>query len=84
MPYTWEIFGDFDANFHDCFRMFNPIGAAQVQVSGPPGREGLHAFARRHMHMHSSSQPALAKPPGVCVGAGRLRIPKWAASATAP
>ena len=23
--FTWEIFGDAAANFHDCFRMFNPL-----------------------------------------------------------
>lgn len=32
MPYTWEIYGDFAADFHDCFRMFNPLTAKHLQV----------------------------------------------------
>ena len=23
--FTWEIYGDIAASFHDCFRMFNPL-----------------------------------------------------------
>ncbi len=23
--FTWEIYGDAAADFHDCFRMFNPL-----------------------------------------------------------
>ena len=25
MAYTWEIYGNMTADFHDCFRMFNPV-----------------------------------------------------------
>ena len=25
MAFTWEIFGNMTADFHDCFRMFNPV-----------------------------------------------------------
>ena len=33
VPYafTWEIFGDLAADYNDCFRMFNPLSAAQLQ-----------------------------------------------------
>ncbi len=30
MAFTWEIYGNMTADFHDCFRMFNPV---RVQVS---------------------------------------------------
>ena len=29
---TWEIYGDFKANYEDCFRMFNPIGEDHVDA----------------------------------------------------
>ncbi len=32
LSYTWEIYGDFDAHFNDCFRMFNPLDEQGVQV----------------------------------------------------
>ena len=25
LSFTWEIYGDADAHFYDCFRMFNPV-----------------------------------------------------------
>jgi len=25
MAFTWEIYGNMTADFHDCFRMFNPV-----------------------------------------------------------
>ncbi len=25
LSFTWEIYGDNDAHFNDCFRMFNPV-----------------------------------------------------------
>lgn len=33
LPYTWEIFGDFQVDYHDCFKMFNPVTKAQFDVS---------------------------------------------------
>ena len=27
MAFTWEIYGNMTADFHDCFRMFNPVSA---------------------------------------------------------
>lgn len=33
MAFTWEIYGDFKAHFDDCFRMFNPLDKAGVDVS---------------------------------------------------
>lgn len=32
MPYTWEIYGDFGADFHDCFRMFNPVTGPALKL----------------------------------------------------
>lgn len=32
LSFTWEIFGDPDATFEDCFRMFNPLGAGKFKV----------------------------------------------------
>ncbi|KAF6256287.1 hypothetical protein COO60DRAFT_132374 [Scenedesmus sp. NREL 46B-D3] len=29
MSFTWEIYGDENATFEDCFRMFNPLGKQQ-------------------------------------------------------
>jgi hypothetical protein len=29
---TWEIYGDFKADYEDCFRMFNPIGEEHVDT----------------------------------------------------
>jgi len=26
VAFTWEIYGDVDAHYDDCFAMFNPIG----------------------------------------------------------
>lgn len=34
LAFTWEIFGDFDAPFEDCFRMFNPLDEAGYKVGG--------------------------------------------------
>jgi len=31
LPFTWEIYGDMKADFHDCFRMFNPLTRQHVQ-----------------------------------------------------
>lgn len=31
MSFTWEIFGDLNADFVDCFRMFNPIDKVTVE-----------------------------------------------------
>lgn len=25
LAFTWEIYGDLQANYNDCFRMFNPL-----------------------------------------------------------
>lgn len=33
MSFTWEIFGDLDAAFADCFKMFNPIDSAAVEAT---------------------------------------------------
>lgn len=33
MSFTWEIFGDLDANFADCFKMFNPIDGTAVEAT---------------------------------------------------
>lgn len=30
LSFTWEIYGDSKADFHDCFRMFNPLKRAEV------------------------------------------------------
>jgi hypothetical protein len=30
--FTWEIYGDADAGYHDCFRMFNPVSYETFQV----------------------------------------------------
>ena len=30
LSFTWEIYGDSKADFHDCFRMFNPLERGQV------------------------------------------------------
>ena len=30
LSFTWEIYGDSKADFHDCFRMFNPLQRAEV------------------------------------------------------
>ena len=31
LSFTWEIFGDTQAHFNDCFRMFNPLTAAHLE-----------------------------------------------------
>jgi len=31
LPFTWEIFGDMNADYHDCFRMFNPVSKQQYE-----------------------------------------------------
>ena len=33
MAYTWEIYGDNDATFEDCFKMFNPLTKESFEVS---------------------------------------------------
>lgn len=33
MSFTWEIFGDLNASFADCFKMFNPIDSAAVEAT---------------------------------------------------
>ena len=33
MSFTWEIFGDLDASFVDCFKMFNPIEGTAVEAT---------------------------------------------------
>lgn len=33
MSFTWEIFGDLNAAFADCFKMFNPIDGAAVEAT---------------------------------------------------
>ena len=32
LSFTWEIYGDSKADFHDCFRMFNPLKRAEVSL----------------------------------------------------
>lgn len=55
MPYTWEIYGDFSADFHDCFRMFNPVGA-------PALREVTDRWLRAMLRLFElvPSHPAMA------------------------
>ena len=33
ISFTWEIFGDLNASFADCFKMFNPIDSAAVEAT---------------------------------------------------
>ncbi len=33
LSFTWEIYGDSKADFHDCFRMFNPLERGEVTHS---------------------------------------------------
>lgn len=33
MSFTWEIFGDLNATFVDCFKMFNPVDSAVVEAT---------------------------------------------------
>ena len=33
MSFTWEIFGDLNAAFADCFKMFNPVDRATVEAT---------------------------------------------------
>ena len=37
MAFTWEIYGNMTADFHDCFRMFNPVRGRRSHIS-----EGVH------------------------------------------
>lgn len=30
LSFTWEIYGDQNANYNDCFRMFNPLTREEV------------------------------------------------------
>lgn len=32
ITYTWEIFGDLKADYHDCFKMFNPVTEASLDA----------------------------------------------------
>lgn len=32
LAFTWEIYGDLQADNDDCFRMFNPVSKAVFQV----------------------------------------------------
>jgi hypothetical protein len=32
LAYTWEIYGDMEAAYSDCFRMFNPLTKEATQV----------------------------------------------------
>ncbi|KAK9867007.1 hypothetical protein WJX84_010715 [Apatococcus fuscideae] len=31
LSFTWEIYGDSTADFHDCFRMFNPLDRSEME-----------------------------------------------------
>ncbi|GAX73367.1 hypothetical protein CEUSTIGMA_g820.t1 [Chlamydomonas eustigma] len=33
LPFTWEIFGDLDAAYDDCFKMFNPVDQQQFDAT---------------------------------------------------
>ena len=33
--FTWEIFGDMEAHFNDCFRMFNPTSKEHLDEVSP-------------------------------------------------
>ena len=35
LSFTWEIYGDADAHFDDCFRMFNPVTRGAFDQVGP-------------------------------------------------
>lgn len=34
--FTWEIYGDAAADFHDCFRMFNPLTKDVLEEASYP------------------------------------------------
>lgn len=34
--FTWEIYGDAAADFHDCFRMFNPLTKDRLEEASHP------------------------------------------------
>ena len=36
LSFTWEIYGDNDAHFNDCFRMFNPVTHDAFDKVQPP------------------------------------------------
>ena len=60
LSFTWEIYGDADAHFYDCFRMFNPVSRDAFDQARPvaclqpqawvwyvhPGNTGLQIESR--------------------------------------
>jgi hypothetical protein len=34
MSFTWEIYGDENASYEDCFKMFNPLGQHHFEEVG--------------------------------------------------
>ena len=36
LSFKWEIYGDTNAHFNDCFRMFNPVTQTQFDAQHPP------------------------------------------------
>ncbi len=52
LPFTWEVYGDLKAATDDCFRMFNPASAKQLEVRprGPGGGGSWEPDGRARLH----------------------------------
>jgi len=48
MAFTWEIYGNMTADFHDCFRMFNPV--SWVDQRSPQADELEDSWSRGKHH----------------------------------
>lgn len=71
MVMTWEVFGDMNADFEDCFRMFNPLDAAGVAGVVEPWTAAIYAtVAALPGHPAVPELAEMAKEGGSSSGSG--------------
>ena len=58
---TWEIYGDEEAGFEDCFRMFNPTVATEADVEAAAAAEVSVSSAAAKKKKKSKTMPSLEK-----------------------